>query len=187
MNNTREKILDTAKDLIHRVGINAMSYQHISDVVGIRKASIHHHFPKKENLVDELLQQCHISYGNNYRQIVEGKGSAPEKLRKLAGVFEDGLKKEQLCLVGAISTDMNTLQDNSNRILKETIQHTVDIFLNVFKQGEDEQSISINSPVEELASAFLSFLIGVQITSRVNGGVKSFRSAVEALISGWEK
>ena len=65
MNDTRTRILDVAEELIQRVGLNAMSYKHISDVVGIRKASIHHHFPKKENLVDELLNRCHVSYGAN--------------------------------------------------------------------------------------------------------------------------
>lgn len=61
MNDTRTRILDVAEDLIQRVGLNAMSYKHISDAVGIRKASIHHHFPNKENLVDELLNRCHVS------------------------------------------------------------------------------------------------------------------------------
>ncbi len=186
MNNTRTKILEIAKDLIHRVGINAMSYQHISDAVGIRKASIHHHFPKKENLVEELLKQCQVSYGNNYQHIVEGAQPAPEKLRLLAGIFKDGLEKEQLCLVGAISTDLNTLQGDSFRILQETIQNTVDIFAVIFRQGQEENSLSFSGTAEDSAYAFFSFLVGVQITARVNGGVKAFHHATEVIISGLE-
>ena len=91
MNDTKDKILDVADDLIQRVGLNAMSYKHISEAVGIRKASIHHHFPKKEDLVDGLLERCAVNYGNDYLRIVDGKGRAPEKLRKLAAVFEDVL------------------------------------------------------------------------------------------------
>ena len=86
-----------------------MSYKHISDAVGIGKASIHHHFPKKDDLVDELLQRCQVSYGESYTSIVEGQDSAPEKLKKLAGVFQHGLINNKLCLVGSISTDKNTL------------------------------------------------------------------------------
>jgi TetR/AcrR family transcriptional regulator, transcriptional repressor for nem operon len=186
MNNTKSKIIEIAKDLIQRVGLNAMSYQHISDAVGIRKASIHHHFPKKENLVDALLKECQVSYGGNYQQIVDGPGSASEKLRQIAGVFEEGLQKDQLCLVGAISTDLNTLQENSCRILEETIQNTVDIFSTTFKQGQEEQSLSFKSTAEEAAYTFFSFLIGTQISARVHGGVKSFRNSTELIISGWE-
>ena len=71
MSETRTKILDVADDLVQRIGLNAMSYKHISDAVGIRKASIHHHFSKKEDLVNALLERCAISYGDRYQQIVE--------------------------------------------------------------------------------------------------------------------
>jgi len=185
MNDTRRKILDVAEELIQRVGLNAMSYKHISDAVGIRKASIHHHFQKKEDLVNELLERCRESYGMNYRKIVEGTGSAPEKLRALAGVFEDGLRKQQLCFVGTISSDLNTLQDNSCRILETTIQGTVDIFLVPFEQGRKDGSLSFAGTDREAAYAFFSFLLGAQIATRAHGGKKSFRRATEAILSGW--
>lgn len=187
MNDTRTKILDVAEDLIQRVGLNAMSYQHISDSVGIRKASIHHHFPKKDDLVDELLRRCQISYGENYQRIVEGTGSAPEKLRQLAGVFEDGLQNNKLCLVGTMSSDYNTLQEHSCRILEDTIQSTVDIFSTAFSQGRESGTLSFPGTVEETAYAFFTFLVGTQIAARAYGGVDAFRRATEAIISGWEK
>ncbi|MFW2366402.1 MAG: TetR/AcrR family transcriptional regulator [Desulforhopalus sp.] len=187
MDNTRTKILAVAQDLIQRVGLNAMSYQHISNEVGIRKTSIHHHFPKKENLVDELLRECQISYGGNYQNIIEGPGTAPEKLRDIAGVFEDGLRKEQICLVGAISSDLNTLKDSSCHILEETIRNTVSIFAVTFKQGREEKSLFFKGTAEEAAYAYFSFLIGLQINARVYGGAEAFHSAAQTVISGWEK
>jgi TetR/AcrR family transcriptional repressor of nem operon len=140
MSNTRIKILDVADDLVQRVGLNAMSYKHISDAVGIRKASIHHHFPKKENLVDQLLERCAISYGDRYKQIVEGSGLASEKLRNLAAVFAEGLRNKKLCLVGSISTNSNTLHDSSCHILQNTIKNTVSIFL-MFLSREDMKNL----------------------------------------------
>lgn len=186
MNDTRTKILDVAEDLIQRVGLNAMSYQHISDSVGIRKASIHHHFPKKENLVDELLKRCQVSYSDNYKRIVDGTGSAPEKLRQLARVFKDGLKNQKLCLVGTISSDLNTLQGGSCLILEDTIQNTVDIFSVAFKQGLEDGTLSFTGKVGDTAYAFFTFLLGTQIAARAHGGLSAFRRATEALISCWE-
>jgi len=182
MGDTKEKILDVAEELIQEVGVNAMSYKHISDEVGIRKASIHHHFPKKGDLVDELLNRCQGSYGENYTRIVEGEGSAPEKLRLLAGVFKDGLVQKKLCLVGSISTDRNTLQDSSCRILESNITSTVEIFSRVFAQGRAEASLVFNGSDSEAAYGFLSFLIGTQIIARVKGGEEAFLSASEVVI-----
>lgn len=187
MNDTKTKILEVAESLVQHVGPNAMSYQQISDAVGIRKASIHHHFPKKENLVEALLARCHVNYADNYRAIADGVGTAPDKLRKLAAVFAEGLQKQQLCLVGTISADLNTLQESSRRVLETTIQETVDIFVAVFRQGRQEGSLSVTDRAEETAYAFFSFLLGAQISARASGGMKTFDSAVEAIISSWEK
>ncbi len=187
MNDTRSKILDVAENLIQSVGVNAMSYKHISEAVGIRKASIHHHFPKKDDLVDELLHRCQNSYGANYTCIVEGKGSAPEKLRNLAGVFKNGLKSKKLCMIGSISTDKNTLQDNSCKILENTIAKTVTIFSKVFEQGRDEKSLQFAGEPADAAYSFLTFLVGTQIVARANGGEKMFDKAtkifIEALVA----
>jgi TetR/AcrR family transcriptional repressor of nem operon len=46
---------DVAQELVQTVGANAMSYQHISKAVGIRKASIHHHFPARSEVQGNLV------------------------------------------------------------------------------------------------------------------------------------
>ncbi len=187
MVDTRTKILDIAEGLVQRVGLNAMSYKDISEAVGIRKASIHHHFPKKENLVDGLLERCAVSYGDNYQRIVDGSEKAPDKLRKLAAVFADGLNNNKLCLVGSISTDSNTLQDSSCHILQSTIKNTVSIFAAVFEQGRQEQSLTFTGTDEETAFAFFSLLVGSQIVARSHGGMQLFQRAAEGVISGFER
>src|SRR5262245_62001830 len=47
---TAEQILDLAETLIQTRGYSAFSYQDIADALGIRKASIHYHFPSKSDL-----------------------------------------------------------------------------------------------------------------------------------------
>lgn len=182
MSDTRTKILDVAEELIQSVGVNAMSYKHISDAVGIRKASVHHHFSKKDDLVDELLHRCQSSYGANYTSIVEAQRTAPEKLHSLAGVFKDGLGNQKLCLVGSISTDKNTLQDRSCKILENTIEKTVGIFSKVFEQGREEESLAFEGEPVDAAYAFLTFLVGTQIVARAHGGEEMFEKAAQVII-----
>lgn len=187
MNDTRTNILDVAEDLIQRVGLNAMSYKHISEAIGISKASIHHHFPKKENLIDELLKRCQVSYGDNYKNIVEGPGSAPQKLRNLADVFAQGLSRQKLCLVGTISSDLNTLQCGTCSILEKTIQGTVDIFAIAFQEGRKDGTLSFPGTIEDTAYAFFTLLLGAQIAARAYGGVELFHRATEAMITSFEQ
>ncbi|MCP4119522.1 MAG: TetR/AcrR family transcriptional regulator [Desulfobacteraceae bacterium] len=186
MKDTKTKILDVAEDLIQRVGLNAMSYKHISDAVGIRKASIHHHFPQKKNMVDALLSRCETTYGAHYRTIVDDNCSAPDKLRQIAGIFADGVTREKLCLVGMVSSDMNTLEPASCGILEKTLEGTVAIFSQAFRQGREEGSLTFKGTDEEIAHAFFSFLVGAQIAARVKGGAGAFNTATEIIITSWE-
>ncbi|MGL1932314.1 MAG: TetR/AcrR family transcriptional regulator [Desulfotalea sp.] len=187
MNDTRNKILDVADDLIQRVGLNAMSYKHISDAVGIRKASIHHHFPKKEDLVDELLKRCEVSYGNRYRKIADGNGVASEKLQKIAAVFAEGLSNKKLCLIGSISSNNNTLHDSSCFILQNSIKNTISIFAAIFEQGRIEKSLNFEGSDEEAGFALFSFLVGAQTLARSLGGAQQFQAAVAIVIKSFEE
>ncbi len=50
MMGTKELLLKEAEMLVRTRGFAAFSYADLSERVGIRKASIHHHFPTKEEL-----------------------------------------------------------------------------------------------------------------------------------------
>jgi len=186
MTDTKTKILDVAEDLVQRVGVNAMSYKHISDVVGIRKASIHYYFPQKKDMVDALLSRCDFTYGSRYQAIIDEDCSAPEKLIHIAGVFADGLATHKLCLVGMISSDMNTLEETSCKILEKTLQTTVKIYSAAFRQGREEGSLVFTGTDENAAYAYFSYLVGVQIAARVKGGVEAFDSATQMMIKAWQ-
>ncbi|MGL1894066.1 MAG: TetR/AcrR family transcriptional regulator [Spirochaetaceae bacterium] len=176
-------ILDAANELISRVGLNAMSYKHLSDIVGINKSSIHHHFPKKEKLVEELLERCQHIYGSRYRTIVSSSNSPAQKLKLLANVFADGLINNKLCMVGTFSSDRNSLNDCSKGILEVTIEQTVSIYAVVFKQGKDDGSLKYTGTDQQIAYTFFSFLIGLQISARAYGGIDLFNSSVEIMIN----
>jgi len=51
-----EKILNAANSIMVQRGYSAFSYADISEAVGIRKASIHHHFPTKAGLAVAVLR-----------------------------------------------------------------------------------------------------------------------------------
>jgi TetR/AcrR family transcriptional repressor of nem operon len=47
---TKTTLLDVAEELLLTRGYNGFSYNDIAEKVGIRKASIHYHFPSKSGL-----------------------------------------------------------------------------------------------------------------------------------------
>lgn len=57
MNNTRERILKVAENLLQNNGYNGFSYKDIANHLGIKTSSIHYYFPTKETLGIELIQE----------------------------------------------------------------------------------------------------------------------------------
>lgn len=55
--NTREAILEAAGRLFTTRGYSASSTRQIADAVGLRQASLFHYFPRKEDMLAELLDR----------------------------------------------------------------------------------------------------------------------------------
>ena len=73
---TAEKILDLAEMLMQTRGYSAFSYQDISDVVGIRKASIHYHFESKTDLGVAVIDRYTNRFGKALAEIAENKSAS---------------------------------------------------------------------------------------------------------------
>lgn len=179
---TKEALLDHAQELVQRLGANAMSYNDLSQAVGIRKASIHYHFPKKEDLIKALVQRCGCVYGEQYRDIVDSDASCSEKLHRLASVFEQGVRDDKLCLIGMLSTEYASLNESIQEALKATVVSTSKIFEKAFKQGVEEGVLRGKPNTYDLAYGFLSFLMGAQIIARCAQNPKAFKKAAKAYI-----
>ena len=68
MRDTRSTLLTEAETLVRGRGYSGFSYADLAEAVGIRKASIHHHFPTKTDLAIALLG----AYSGRYADALEG-------------------------------------------------------------------------------------------------------------------
>src|SRR5215208_4501169 len=110
---TAARLLDAAQALVQRVGANAMSYQDLSAAVGITKASIHHHFPAKSDLLRSLIDR----YSGYFLGVVDAmlarKISGAAKLSGYCKLFEATLREaagDKACPCGMLGAEVATLQ-----------------------------------------------------------------------------
>lgn len=179
---TKTKLLDCAQELIQRVGINAMSYNDLSEVVGIRKASIHYYFPKKEDLINELLCNCKEAYGSQYQKIADADEPASSKLRRIAEIYENGVRQNRICIVGILSAEYESLGPETHENLKKAIDNTVKIYEKIFAQGLELGEFQLKGNSYNAAYAFFNFLLGGQIISRCSKDPESFAKTTDVYI-----
>jgi AcrR family transcriptional regulator len=82
----RPAIVAAATSLFARRGVDATGMRDVADAAGVREAAIYRHFMGKEHMAQEIFASWYGWYGQQVRQIVEGKRSVREKLRALVHV-----------------------------------------------------------------------------------------------------
>ncbi len=165
--NTAQQILDVAQSMVRNRGYSAFSYADIAQQVGIRKASIHYHFPSKDDLVKELVKR--------YRDILESKclhieqkGITPqEQLREFVNLYKDGLQDNQICLCGMLTADFVVLNSEIQAEIKKFFSVTESWLARLLHRGCETQAWQCNQSVEVEARILLSTLQGAQLLARV--------------------
>jgi TetR/AcrR family transcriptional repressor of nem operon len=183
---TRSRILDAAQELIQRLGANAISYQHVSDAVGIRKASIHHHFPTKEDLIEALIRRYAAYFGGVVEGILASDLPAPEKLRRYCGLFEATLRQgthDRACPCAMLGAELATLGSASAGLVREFYQENEKRLARLLERGRAEQSLSFAGSPRATASLIFALLEGGMLVVRASGGAKQFRAITEQLIA----
>lgn len=116
---TREQILDVAEDLLRSRSFHAFSYADISDRIGIRKASIHYHFPSKEELGLALIDRFGERMTRQANAINSANPTPAEKLEGYFRVTEDILHEpDRICIFGVLEAEFNALPPTMQERLK---------------------------------------------------------------------
>jgi AcrR family transcriptional regulator len=163
-------------------GLNAVSFQHLADAVGLSKPTVFHHFKNKEALAKALIERCRTKYGTQYGNVIDSERSAPEKLRAVATVFEEGLREKHLCLLGSLGNCVSTLPPAAGEELHATAAGTITRYARIFEQGREEKSLTFAGAPEDMAAAFLALMQGLQVLARTKGDEELFGRAAESII-----
>lgn len=183
---TKTKILDVAQDLIQRLGVNGMSYKDISEVVGIRKASIHTHFPKKDDLIVALLDR----YNNRFLRMVDGilaSDESPEiKLRRYCGLYEATLSsgdQDKACLCGMVGAELASLKHPSVEQVRSFYHDNETRLAALLEEGLQAGDFQFSGEARSLAALIFASLEGGMLIARAQGGSTKFRAMIEQLVA----
>jgi len=185
----RSTLIDHATALVRCRGYAAFSYADLSEVVGIRKPSIHHHFPTKAHLGAAIVEVYARRFGGRIEAIVAATGDPLERLSAYAGLYREGLTSGQGCLCGVLASEIAVLPPRVRdgveaffaanlrwleRVLDEGRQHA-DVRRSPLRHGLD--------PRRE-AHTVLAALQGAMFVALALGVPESFDDATAGLLAG---
>ena len=182
MKTTRETLLDLGEQAIRTRGFAGFSYADLARDAGIRKASIHHHFPAKADLGLALVERYAVDLATALDAIQDDASSAGEAMRGAIALYRDALKDgTSACLCAALATDTALLDEATREALKTTNDATRDWFESVYMKVEQDGSIDgIGDPTIE-APATLALLQGAQLLAKAATSPEAFDEATASL------
>ncbi len=183
--NTAQQILDVAQDMVRNRGYSAFSYADISEQIGIRKASIHYHFPSKEELVRKLVQHYREALSRKCDRIAQSLASPQQQLMQFVNLYRDGLKQGQICLCAMLTADFAVLPQAVQEEVRAFFHQTEAWLALLLKCGCEANVWQCYPSVEVEAKGLIALLQGAQLLARTaEDSTAAFEQIVIPILSG---
>jgi TetR/AcrR family transcriptional repressor of nem operon len=167
---TRQQIVEYSADMLRANGFEGFSYLDISRHLGITKASVHHHFPKK---VDLGLALCDWTQAWLEQGLSHFDAKATSNWNKLEryvrAAMKHSLNEQKLCPISAFYSDLNKLPESIKERVKALDDYELNWVTQVMQDGIENNEFSPNQDARALASLFIFSCKGALYHARLHG------------------
>ncbi len=161
------RIIDAAELLIQQNGYNGFSYDDIAQQVGLKKPSIHHHFPTKANLVTMVVERYTLRFAKLLKEIDEKCPTAVNKLDAYIDLFSKTFAaNRRLCVCGMLGAESDVLPQEIQEPVAKFFELNRVWLGQIFTQGIKTAEFRTELSPDAQALYLLSSLEGAMIVGR---------------------
>lgn len=173
---TSDQILASARNFIVSGGYNGFSYADIAEVVGIRKASIHHHFPSKVDLVRTLVAR-HRERTEIAMADLESKLPDPlALLQTYAGYWAKCIEDASVpfCVCALLASELPALPPEIAVEVRAYFRFLSSWLTKVMQRGAELGVLKFAGSAELEAETFMATVHGAMLSARAYGNPAIF-------------
>lgn len=178
---TPDRILDVAEELTQRRGFNAFSYADIASRLGITKASLHYHFPTKNDLGRALIERYTSRFLEALALIEQRAPNASERLRAYSEIYASVMEGGSFCLCGMLAAEYDTLPAAMKTAVTAFFDENVVWIARVLAAGRGDNSGDHGRNIEA-ARTIVSGMEGAMLVARPYGDPQKFKTTAALLI-----
>ncbi|PPK68303.1 TetR/AcrR family transcriptional regulator [Actinokineospora auranticolor] len=175
---TRGALLDHATHLVRTRGYSAFSYADLAAAVGIRKASVHHHFSTKEELGVALVARYTERFVARLAEIDRVGAGPVDALERYAALYREGLLDGEACLCGVLAAETDAVPPAVAAGVAEFFRVNQAWLTEVIERG----GLSVGAAGDRAATV-LAVLEGAVLVARAQDDVAAFDRVAAAAIA----
>ncbi|MFE5318160.1 TetR/AcrR family transcriptional regulator [Paenibacillus sp. NPDC056579] len=184
LSTTFDNILACARSLIVTGGYNGFSYADIADVVGIRKASIHHHFPSKVDLVRTLVARYRKEAEAGMANLELQVSDPLEQLRNYTGYWEACITDASapFCVCALLASQLPVLPEEVALEVRAHFCYLSAWLTSVLERGALHGQFQLMNTPRDEAETFMATVHGAMLSARAYGDPKIFGVVTDTLL-----
>lgn len=179
----REHILSVAQKLVQQRGFNGFSYADIAEEVGIRKASLHHHFATKAELGLTLIDVYTEQLIQEFLRINAAYTQADAKLSAYIAIYKGTLCAGRVCMGGMLASESATLDNAMLPGLRRFFACNVEWLTEVLAEGKSQQLLMFGATAADHARVILATLQGALLIAHTTGDHEAFDRTAAVLVA----
>ena len=181
----REEILRCTQSLIVAGGYNGFSYADISKVVGIRNASIHHHFPSKVELVVAAVEEQRAAIQAQIKTLEGGTTDAMGQLLAYVDYWKRCIEDQSapFYLAGVLAVELPRLPPEVGIAVKGHFNDLRMWLKRVMTLGIEQGTMKLELEPAMSSQFFQTTIYGAMVMARAYGDPRKFNLVVDAFLN----
>ncbi|MBC3269046.1 TetR/AcrR family transcriptional regulator [Pseudomonas sp. SWRI81] len=181
---TRSDLLSSAEILLRTKGYAAFSYADLATEIGIKKASIHHHFPTKEGMAIAIVESYLFRFRNQLEQINTDNAGVIERLKAFAHMFAQSSTSGMLPLCGALAAELLALPESLQALTRDFFQIHLEWLQANIALGQSLGELKAEHSASLIARLILNSLEGNSFVSWALSDAYAQSSGFDLLLDG---
>jgi TetR/AcrR family transcriptional repressor of nem operon len=178
---TAEDILASARSLIVSGGYNGFSYADIAEVVGIRKPSIHHHFPSKAELVRTLVVDYRKAAEEGIGNLERAITGPLDQLHAYITYWKTciGDASAPFCVCALLANELPVLPEEIALEVRAYFRFLSGWLTSVLERGAAQGVLKLTDTPRIEAEAFMATVHGAMLSARAYGDTTIFGTIMD--------
>jgi len=169
MRERQSEILMLAGEMIQTKGYDSFSYNDLSLRLGIRKASIHHHFPKKQELGLAYLKYRFELAKDIENQLRNSKMNSLQKLQAFLDLGVKPIEEKKICPVSSFQADRWNINEEMKGVLTKIEETEMSMLTSILEDGRSSEELFFVGEAKDQASLILSSMKGAILYAQGQG------------------
>ncbi|GAB0105750.1 TetR/AcrR family transcriptional regulator [Nocardia sp. JMUB6875] len=179
-----ERAVDAAMRAFWTAGYEGTSTQDLCEATGLGRSSIYNTFSSKKDLFERALRRYMADKNAGTFAILDGPGSAKEKLRALLWQVIEAPEEDPLgCLVVNATVEMGPRDEEVARLLRVDQERRLSALTAAISAGQRDGDIDKRRDATELAHFVIATIGGMRVAARGGAGQETLEAIANTALS----